>query len=272
MITRPDKPDIFKYQDSRVYLADLFSWYKQNKVSLRSLAKKLNVSPTLLTLIAQGKRQLTEENIGLWAGVLGWNEQEVSWLKHLIVLEFDGPENKKEALESLAKFKAFQEHSSREILTYKYLKKWWNVAIREMSQLADFQENAEWIQERLLFTVSLKEIRKSLEFLNKHRLLAKFGEFRLLDCQGDIYKLSLSDFHQQILEKAVESIYKVSSKDRHILGHTMAMPKDQLPELKRILDETLERIAGLNSNFKTETEIFHISLLGFPLTEKKEKL
>jgi len=265
-----DKPDIFSYQKSHVYLADLFTWFKTKKISLRNLALKLNVSPALLSLIAKGKRQMTEENVDVWAPVMKWNDQEVSYLKQLIIFEFSSPKNKKAALENLTKFKSYQENSSQEVLTFKYLKKWWNLAIREMSSLPDFEEDEAWIQRRLLYTVSLTDIRKSLTFLNKHRLLAKYGEFRRLDCQGNVYKLSLSDFHKQILEKAVESIYKVSSDERHILGHTMVLSKDKLPELKSILDETLEKITKLSDENLTDAEIFHVSLLGFPLTENKE--
>lgn len=271
MKKRPGKPDIFSYRQSHVYLADLFSWYKTKNISMRNLAQKLQVSPALLSLITKGKRPLTEENVDVWAPVFSWNPQEVSFLKQLLLLENASVEEKHEALQSLSRFKSYQEDSSQEVLTYKYLSKWWNVAIREMSEEADFQEEESWIQERLLFKVSLNDIRKSLNFLNKHKLLAKYGSFRRLDCQGDVYKLSLSGFHEQILEKAVESIHLVSSDNRHILGHTLSLSRDQLPELKRILNETVERIATLAASAGKEQEVYHVALAGFPLTGKPEE-
>jgi uncharacterized protein (TIGR02147 family) len=108
-----------------------------------------------------------------------------------------------------------------------------------------------------------------LIFLNKHKLLSKYGNFRRLDCQGDVYKLALSSFHEQILNKAVESIYKVESQKRHILGQTMMISKDQLPELKDILDETLEKIVKLSEKSSNTKEVYHMALIGFPLTEEK---
>jgi len=198
---RSSKPDVYKYRQSHAYLADLFAWYKTKDVSMRNLAKKLNVSPALLSLVTKGKRPLTEENVDIWAGIFLWNAQEVSWLKQLVLLEHSSLDGKAEAMMSLARFKTYNEDSPNEVLTFKYLKKWWNVVIREMSELPGFQEDPEKIQEQLLFQVSTVEIRKALNFLNKHKLLAKYGEFRRLNCQGDVYKLSLTTFHDTSLDK-----------------------------------------------------------------------
>lgn len=269
---RPSKPDVYKYRQSHVYLADLIVWHKEQGCSMRNLAKRLNVSPALLSLVTKGKRPLTEENVDIWAPIFKWNAQEVSWLKQLVLLEHSSVEQKGEAMDSLSRFKVYKETSSQEVLTFKYLKKWWNVAIREMSELPDFKEDEGWIQERLLFTVPVADIRKSLKFLNKHKLLAKYGDFRRLNCQGDIYKLSLSTFHNQMLDKAVESIYKVSTENRYILGQSLAINAEKFPEARAILQEALERIVKLGEGETSPTDVYHFSFLGFPLTQKKDEV
>jgi uncharacterized protein (TIGR02147 family) len=173
-------------------------------------------------------------------------------------------------MENLSRFKSYNENYPQEVLTFKYLKKWWNVAIREMSELPGFQEDGEWIQQKLLFSVSINEIRKSLKFLNKHKLLARYGSLRRLNCQGDVYKLSLSEFHAQILDKAVESIYKVSSEERYILGQTLAIDSKKFPEAKAILEEALEKIVKLGDLEKNPSDVYQFSFIGFPLTRMKE--
>jgi uncharacterized protein (TIGR02147 family) len=235
---------------------------------MRNLAKKLTVSPSLLCLLAKGKRSLTLENVEAWAPKFGWNPQEISWLKQLIQFEQSDPETKEKAFNNLIRFHYYQENSEQDVVTFKYLKKWWNVAIREMSELPDFIEDAEWICERLVFKVPLPEIRKSLAFLNKHGLLAKHGKLRSLNCDGQVYKLSLSGFHDQILEKAVESIYKLTSEERYILGHTMSIPAQKFAEAKVILEEALSKISALHDDGKPSDSVYHFSLLGFPLTKE----
>lgn len=272
MKKQPSKPSVYNYRLSHIYLADLLGWFKSEGLSMRNIAKKLNVSPALLSLVTKGKRPLTEENVDIWAPFFGWNAQEVSWLKQLVLFEHSTVDKKNQAMENLSRFKTYKENSPDEILTFKYLKKWWNVAIREMSELSDFQENESWVQDRLLFSVSIIEIRKSLRFLNKHRLLAKYGNFRRLNCQGDIYKLSLTTFHNQMLNKAVESIYKVSSEDRYILGQTLAINTSKFPEAKAILEDALEKIIKLGQGEASPTDVYHFSFIGFPLTLIKDKI
>lgn len=271
MKTRSGKPIVYNYRQSHLYLADLLRWHKERGLSMRNLAKRLNVSVSLLSLISKGKRPLTEENVDVWAPIFGWNAQEVSWIKQLVLLEHSPIENKKQAIENLSRFNTYREQSSQEVLTFKYLKKWWNVAIREMSELPDFQEDENWIQDKLLFKVSLTEIRKALKFLNKHKLLAKYGDFRRLDCMGDIYRLSLSTFHAQVLNKAVESIHTLPSEERYILGHTMTINKEKFSEAKAILEEALEKVTSLNAKSDAYTDVYHFSFLGFPLTSKEPK-
>lgn len=266
------KPDVYRYRKLNIYLSDLIFWHKDQGSSLRGLAKRLNVSPALLSLVTKGKRPLTEENVDIWARVFKWNAQEVSWLKQLVLLECSSLKHKGEAMEGLSRFKSYNENSPEEVLTYKYLKKWWNVTIREMSELPDFQEDEEWIQVRLLFNVSITDIKKSLKFLNKHKLLAKFGDFRRLNCQGEIYKLSLATFHKQMLDKAVESIYKVSSDNRYILGQTLAIEANRFPEAKMILEEALDKVIKLGCSKMQHSEVFHFYFMGFPLTMIKDKL
>jgi uncharacterized protein (TIGR02147 family) len=268
MRNRPGKPSVFNYRLSHIYLADLFEWYKGEGVSLRNLAKRLNVSPSLLSLIAKSRRPLTEKNIEIWAPVFNWNAQEESWLKQLIFLEHASVEEKQLAMEKLSRFSTFQENSDNELVTFKYLKKWWNIAIREMSELPDFEEDEEWIQNRLIFKVPAGEIRKALKFLNKHKLLAKYGTLRSLNCQGNVYKLALSGFHDQMLNKAVESIYKVSSDDRFILGHTLTIPTEKFSEARLILQEALDKVNELRDQGKNSGDVYHFSFLGFPLTKK----
>lgn len=262
---------MYRYRQSHVYLGDLIYWHKDQGCSLRSLAKKLKVSPALLSLVTKGKRPLTEENVDIWASVLKWNAQEVSWLKQLVLFECASIKEKGQAVEGLTRFKSYNENSPEEVLTFKYLKRWWNVAIREMSELPEFQEDEGWIQVRLLFNVSLTDIKKSLKFLNKHKLLAKYGDFRRLNCQGDIYKLSLATFHKQMLEKAVESIYKVSSDKRYILGQTLAIEPNRFPEAKVILEEALEKVIKLGTSDPLQPEVYHFYFIGFPLTMNKEE-
>ena len=86
------------------------------------------------------------------------------------------------------------------------------------------------------------------------------------------YKLSLSTFHSQMLQKAVESIHKVSSEKRYILGHTMCLNESNFEKARLILQNALLEITQLNQNSIQENDVYHFGFIGFPLTSKQEDL
>lgn len=265
------RPIPYDYKNYQEYLADLIAWYKKNNTSLRALAIRLAVSPSLLSSVVNGKRSLTSEHIEKWASVFEWDENEKSFLQKCIHFQ-NHPERevKAEAFKKMTRFKKYQERSSRELVTWNYLEKWWNVVLREMSHLSDFKMDIDWIRQRMLYPVSKEDIRKSLEFLSEKKLLANQGEFLRLECHGGVYKLSLAQFHAQMLEKVVQAIYKSPSDERHVLGHTFKFSKKKLGKIKMILDRALEEIAELEVGNEKDVEVYHIALTAIPLTKRKE--
>lgn len=265
------RPAPFDFTSYQAYLAALFSWFKAHRISLRALAMKLQVSPALLSSITKGRRNLTLSHVRAWAPVLGWTEAEQSFIEKWIHFQ-DAPkrEEKALALKKMTRFKKYQERSSREVVTWSYLERWWTVVLREMSHLSDFRPDVDWIRQRMLYPVPKEELRKSLRFLQEQRLLAQDGEFLRLECHGGVYKLSLAQFHAQMLERTVESIYRSPSDERHVLGHTFRLSKKKLPQVKLILDRALEEIAGLDDVTGEDGEVFHVAFTAVPLTKRKK--
>ncbi|MFP5459663.1 MAG: TIGR02147 family protein [Bacteriovoracia bacterium] len=264
------RPVPFDFKTYQEYLAALFAWFRANGTSLRSLASRLGVSVALLSSIVKGRRNLTRQHLELWAGELGWDDSERSFLEKALHFQ-NHPERTEKAVayKQMTRFKKYQERSSRELVTWSYLERWWTVVIREMSHLPGFQPDVDWVRQRMLYPVAKDEIRRSLRFLQEHKLLATEGTFLRLECHGGVYKLSLSQFHAQMLEKVVDSIYRSPSSERHVLGHTFKLSEKRLGAVKLILDRALEEIAGLAAQPSEDGEVFHVALTAIPLTKRK---
>jgi uncharacterized protein (TIGR02147 family) len=264
------KPSPFDFKEYRGYLAALFSWYKNQGLSMRNIAQRMDVSPALISSIIQGRRNLTSEQLNSWSSFFGWDDREISFLEKMIHFQSGGErEEKVEAFKKIVRFKKYKERSTRELVTWRYLEKWFVVVIREMSGLADFCPEPEWIRKRLRYPVSLEEIRQALKFLAEHKLLMSQGEYLRLDCHGGVYKLALASFHAQMLERVADSIYKSPSDERHILGHTFRLSLKKVSRLKIIMDRALEEIAALELEDNEGDEVYHVALTACPMTKKE---
>lgn len=272
-------PNVFEYEDVGSFLKDWFEYLKKNhKMSLREITKDAEISVGYLSMVLSGKRRLTEKAFNKLISHLKLSPPEKKFLNLLHTIgETESPLLRVEALAEMAKISSFRKVNQKEYDTYKYLTKWYFVAIREMILLPDFKNDPNWIQERLRGRISLKEVSEALEFLEEKKLVLKddSGKYYLsqvdLACKEGVYKISLAEFHRQILDMAHKSIHEVSRDKRYILGRTVAINATEFDKAKEIFDEAMKKIEMLGSSKESDQEVYHFELVTFPMTEKKEE-
>jgi uncharacterized protein (TIGR02147 family) len=185
-------------------------------------------------------------------------------------------EGKLELVKKMQKFHKYQEENGKELEAYKYLTKWHYVALREMILLEDFKNDIHWIQDRLSFAVTPKDIQEALDFLLQHGFIEKAGrgkfivKDKILDCFDGIYRLSLGEFYKQIYALAVESIDSVARDERLLLGHTFAVSNDSYEKVSAVLNEALLKIREIEKTDVRRDRVYQVSFAAFPLTKKRD--
>ncbi|MNL06553.1 hypothetical protein D3C87_1271920 [compost metagenome] len=174
----------------------------------------------------------------------------------------------------MQKFHKYQEENGKELEAYKYLTKWHYVALREMIQLEDFKNDIDWIQERLSFSVTPKDIQEALNFLVEYNFIEKSGKgkFRvkdkIIDCFDGIYRLSLGEFYKQVYALAIESIDSVPREERLLLGHTFAVSNESYNKISEVLNEALSKIRDIEKSDFKKDRVYQVSFAAFPMTKK----
>lgn len=275
--TKSMKPVVYHYHDYRRFLKDWFSFMQENDgdLSLRKISEKSGLAVGYLPMVLSGKRNLTEKALDSLKKQLKLKVDELAYFKYMIELnDSDSREEKLEIVKKMQKFQSYEEGNSKELSTYKYLTKWHYVAIREMILLDDFKNDIDWIQERLSFPVSPKEIEDALAFLLEHNFIQKSGKGKfkvhdkMLDCSEGIYRLSLGEFYKQIYVLAVESIDKVPRTERLLLGHTLAVSENAFDRISEVLNEALAKVREIEKNDLKKDRVYQVSFAAFPLTKK----
>ncbi|MBN8536451.1 MAG: TIGR02147 family protein [Deltaproteobacteria bacterium] len=276
--TLKSTPNVFEFEDVGSFLKEWLLHIKtQYKLSLRDITKESELSVGYLSMVLNGKRRLSEKALQKLLIHLKLNPTERKFLTLLhTVGETESALLRVEALSEMAKIASFKKSNQKEFDTHRYLTKWFFVAIREMVLLPDFCNDPIWIQERLRGRISLKEAAEAMEFLEERKLIVKDqnGKYVLpsvdLSCKEGVYKISLGEFHRQVLEMAHRSIHEVPRDKRYILGRTVAISKKEFLKAKEIFDEALKQIEQLGKTSDNNQEVYHFELVTFPMTEKKE--
>jgi uncharacterized protein (TIGR02147 family) len=276
----PVRPGIFGYHDPRALLRDLIEYTKQTdtRFSLRTLATRSGIASGFLPMYLSGKRRITLETAQALIKNISLSEKERRFF--LLLIELDnspaGPP-RMEILGQLQKLDVYREMNEKEFEVHRYLKSWFYVAIRELSLLPDFKDDAQWIKKRLRTKVPLAEISSAVEFLKDHNFILQHeGKYfqnpeKNLECVDGVYKISLANFHRQMLELAADSIDQLSSQKRVVIGNTIPIRFEDFEKAKKILDDALDEIQKLQSDQGNGDEIYHFELAAFPLTHEMDE-
>ena len=114
----------------------------------------------------------------------------------------------------------------------------------------------------------------SLKFLIKEGYIHKSENGRWqqtqqhLECQEGVYKLSLGEYHRQILQLAQRSIEEIPRELRLILGHTAALNGDQKKKAEDILKKALNEIQNMKDQSNAPDQLYQFELVMIPLTQK----
>lgn len=276
------KPNIQGYHDYLEYLKDWVEYLRSvdTEFSLRKVAKEAKMASGYLSMCFNRKRKLAEKSYQKIKPLLKIAGKEERYLDLLrIVAESEDPKLRVNALTSLQKMKDYRSANRSELEVHQYLSKWYFVAIREMVKMPEFSGREEWIQERLRGRISQKEISEALQFLVEFGFVSKSenGVYSVaekqLNCEEGVYKLSLGEFHRQMLDLAKSSIEETPRDQRILLGHTVTLSRENFEKVKKILSETIEQVEVLENLPQAQgMEVYHIELAAFPLTKKKTPL
>jgi uncharacterized protein (TIGR02147 family) len=226
-------------------------------------------------MVLNNKRNLSVKALESLKKNLKLKVDELAYLKYMIELnDSDSRDDKLELVKKMQKFHKYGDENSKELEAYKYLTKWHYVALREMILLKDFKNDVDWIQERMSFAVSPKDISEGLEFLLEHGFIEKAakGKFKvqdkMLDCFDGIYRLSLGEFYKQIYALAIESIDSIPRAERLLLGHTFAVSNESFDKISAALNEALTKIREIEKSDTQRDRVYQVSFAAFPLTKK----
>jgi len=270
------RPDLFRYHEYRSFLKDWLTWLKVGQsLSLREIARKAGVGAAFLSMVISGKRELSSKALKKLTPALQLTTQEASYFQSMVTLGTAQTQDVRlQALAKMKRFRSYRNLNPKEIEVYQYLTHWYFVAIREMTALPDFKLDPKWIQSKLRAPVDIADIKRALTFLTENGFITQLPDGSItppdknLDCTGGVYKVALTQYHNEMLELASAAIQNTPSAERTLLGHTLHIPEKSFDQAREILNEAVEKLKALET--ATCDSIYHAEFALFPLTRRSK--
>ena len=272
---------IYEYNDYRKFIKDtiLSKNEKGRHYSFAQLARKGQIkSKAHIKLVCDGQRNLTHKTIPNFARMLGLKTKESFYFENLVYFnqtkEIETQEKYKERLKNLAKTTPVKQIAFE---NFDFFSKWYYVVLRELVDVAGFQEDPKWVNQRLKTKLTPTEIKTTFETLIRFGFLKRKNgtltqTIPKVSSSDTLRSKALRSFHYQMLEFAKQALNE-DLLERETSGLTIALTEKEFFEVKEALIEFRKQLnQQLNQDSIGEKKrVYHIALTCFGITKEEEQ-
>lgn len=227
---------------------------KNNKYSLRSFARDLNINAGTLSLYLKRKRVPT----------LKIKNQILERLKVPLVVKTKILEQKNNQEDEL--FNQL-ECDAMTLITH-----WYFDAICELTRINEFKSDSKYIAEKLGITID--ETNEAINSLLKENILKKTTKNKLVEVAGNdsilgnnITTEAMTRLQTQILKKALDALQSVNKISREQKSMVMAINKKDIPKVKEEIKIFHRKICKyLQRPNRSHDAVYQLVTTFFPLT------
>ena len=275
-----EKLSVFRFTNYRELLRQFYDTEKRlNKsYSYRVFARRAKLgSPNYLKLVIDGQRRITDKNLPNFIRGLRLDQEEAAYFRLLVrCQEAKDEDAKQEYLDRLSELRKQYRHelSLLDHDRFEILGSWHYWAVRELVLLDNFDDDPEWISERLQSLITPSEAKKAIHLLLQLRFIEKIGEkyFQhepLLDTGDELSIRRLKELHQQFTELSIRSIFEDRSDRRSINGLTIALGTNRVQDFRKDLMNFRNEMNRKYSRNSGNEELYHLVMNFFPLSKEE---
>jgi uncharacterized protein (TIGR02147 family) len=233
--------------------------------SNRALARDLNLSPSFVSDILKGKKQLPYKHVDSVVGVLDIDQSDAADLKLAYTPEeYIAPTHKKVAKKKIKKHWVLGSRAQMKILS-----KWYYVSMLDLITCPSFDGDF-----ARALDITNEEANEAVSFLEEEGLIVlndgKYAKSSLkLHFNSKESKKEFRHYHSRLLDKSKEELLKTEQEDfekRLIISYSVAMNSKKKDYFKKRLADLMQEMADEMSEGECD-QVYHLGLQFYPLSK-----
>jgi len=269
-----EKPNIFTYQDYRLFLKHAHTAFKKSdpRFSHRYIAARTGTDAGCFAKIISGARNIPHRLILKFAELFQLNRRETEYFQILIL--FNHAKTHAERDGYFQKLGAFKESRIKELTSgyYEYFANWYVVAIRELLNFYPFSGNFEELAQMLHPPITVAEAKRAVELLLRLNLITRTAHGRyaqtdaLLSTGYEHAPLAATNYFLKTLELCREAVDRFDRNDRNLSSITLstseahsAVVQEKLRAFRRELMEEIKKVPKAQRVYQLNISIFPVS-------------
>jgi len=275
-----DDPSIYDYTDFRAYLRDWFR-ARDGRPSQSGFARKVPCSPSLVSSVISGSRNLGRARAERFANVLKHDAEERAYFLDLVWFsEGESPADRDQAWKRISARRRWGEGARVDEATYAIFTNWMLPVLVEMARWPDFTPDAAWIAERIRPRVSADDVQDALDWLVERKILDQDGEGNLAAAVGNLGSDHddhdpfqghvLARHHTDALDLMKDMLPAARHTERHYSTTTFAATESEVDALKRRIKRLVELTCAESEEQPAPDRVMMLSVQLAPLASEGE--
>jgi uncharacterized protein (TIGR02147 family) len=272
------RKSIYEYGDYRAFLRDFYDFSKatNKSFSFRSFSKLAGFqSPSVLKRVMTGERNLSKVSILRFAKALGLSESETQFFKNLVLFcQATTAEEKHLLGKQILRSHTFKRIHPVSEAQFNYFSSWYMVAIRELVDLRNFQEDPEWIASRIQPRIEPHQAKRAIEELLLLGMIKRDADGRLkvtstnISTPDEVASSIVAQFHRELMKKAMDSIDTIPRERREISALAMGVSEKTMQIVKRKIQAFRQELVSIVSCDEAPDMVYQLNFQFFPLTQE----
>jgi uncharacterized protein (TIGR02147 family) len=262
------RPLIENYWDFRVYLKDLIEHLRlTGGFSLRLFRLKSGFkSNTHISMILDGRRNLTSDGLAKLAKGLKLNESELQYLVLLVDLnQAKSPARRDQAYIRVIRHKRFLKVRKTAEDEYEFYSHWYRPILLEALGSRSFGEKSAAEMAQLL-GIETDEVKESLKSMVKLGFIEQTAKGYASIAQS----IHVRNLHREMIRKALNSVDSVPKDERELNSLSISLTEKQFSDVKRKLFEFVQDMASLYGEEASPDHVYQLNLQFFPVVSLKD--
>lgn len=267
--------EVYNYLDYQEYLRDFYDEQKEKSswFSYRYMGNKIDLDPSFLVKVLQGKMNLSIKSIPRVAQFCGLEGPELEYFETLV--RFGRAKTAKENklyFDKLIAMSSLPSHNLTEE-QYAFYSKWYHLTVRQVLQYYDWKEGYAELGRQLSPRISAREARESIELLKKLDLIAtdENGNYKPTDkivTTGDSWRsAAIHSYQKETIELAKESLDRHPKEIRDISSITISVNHKDLEEIRRLTAEYRKSLLSMKTGNGESDAVYQVNIQVIPTTE-----
>ena len=268
--------NLFEYLNYREFLRDAYEERHAGdwRFSHRYIAEKAGFDSSMFNKILQGKRNLTERMVSVFADIFCRDEREKSYFANMVA--FNQAKNHSESRQYLEKLVATKECKVEDLAKdqFEYFDHWYHAVIRELVTFYPYVGDDAALGLMVRPPITASQVKSSIALLERLSMIRKNPETGfyeqtqgLISSGSESYSSAVNSYIQQNLDVAQTALDRFDKTERNLSTLAFACDETTYAELVEMVRRFRREVLAKVSQCEKPNRVFQLGMQLFPLSD-----